>query len=316
MARNFTQEYRNSTSLVNPDDACLQQQAYLEQNKSQATAIAILNIPFFITALVGNSAILIAIWKTPSLHSPANILLANLAVSDFGVGLIVQPAGIFFLLTGIHGFSLANRVLCTVGFHEVAYVFVGVSSFTITAIGLERLSALQLHLRYNSVITKFRVILAVIGIWLCVALLSLSWLWKSKTFIVIPILTGIIIAANFAIYLKIHFIVRRHQAQIRNQQPQVHNGNNFSLILRLKSSVVNTFLVFILMVCCYTPHMVGLVKGKPSHTVYFITATIVYLNSSFNPVLYCWRVRELRSAVKGLFRFWEFSKHEDTLCKR
>ena len=42
-------------------------------------------------AIVINLLILLAISKTPSLHSPSNTLLFGLALSDLGVGLIVHP---------------------------------------------------------------------------------------------------------------------------------------------------------------------------------------------------------------------------------
>ena len=119
MDRNFTFEFHNFTSPINPVDGSLQHQRYLEQYKQHAIAISVLNVALCLTAVVTNSAMLIAIWKTPSLHSPSNILLANLALSDLGVGLIVQPWEIFLLLVGIHRFSSTYRFLCR-GFYGVA----------------------------------------------------------------------------------------------------------------------------------------------------------------------------------------------------
>ena len=62
--------------------------------------MGVINAVLCFTAVFGNSAILIAIWKTSSLHSVANILLANLAVSDLAVGLVGQPLLVVFLLIG------------------------------------------------------------------------------------------------------------------------------------------------------------------------------------------------------------------------
>ena len=301
MDRNFTHEFRNSTLHV--DDSvsqCLSKQRHLEQNKHQAMAVAVFNVPLCLAALVGNFAILLAISKTRSLHSPAIILLANLAVADFGVGLISQPSMIIFLVTGMQGFSSTFYVMCTL---EIAsYYICGVSTATVTAIGLDRLLALKLHLRYTSIITNFRAILAVIGVWLSVAIYSLVWLWKSQIFVITAgSAIAVVLVTNFVIYSNIYLIVRRHQRQIQHQQSQANVGNIFSLILRLKSTVVNTFLVFILMICCTAPQMFVLINGRPSLTAYYVTSTMINLNSSLNPVLYCWRIRELRSAVKKLF---------------
>ena len=42
-------------------------------------------------AVVGNGLVLAAIWRNPSLRTPSYILLAGLAFTDFGTGLITQP---------------------------------------------------------------------------------------------------------------------------------------------------------------------------------------------------------------------------------
>ena len=118
---------------------------------------------------------------------------------------------------------------------------------------------------------------------------------------IIATIICVIITANFVIYLKIYGIVQRHQTQIRDQQQEVNNGNIFRL-KRLQKSIVNTFLFFIFLICCYVPQISVLitVRFRNVFTVYFVTTTIVFLNSSLNPLLYCWRVGELRSAVKQL----------------
>ena len=69
-------------------------------------------IILFLTTLLGNSTILITIWKTSPLHSGANILLANLAVSDLTVGLLLEPFYIANILITVkytvHVFVLYN----------------------------------------------------------------------------------------------------------------------------------------------------------------------------------------------------------------
>ena len=256
------------------------------------------NIPLCLAVLLGNSAILITIWKTPSLHSPAHILLASLAVTDFAVGLIAQPLLISLLLTANYGSSHIFQINCLL-FNLVAYFLCGVSFTTVTVIGLERLLALRLHLRYNSIITTNRVKLAIVGIWFWGGLSSLLWLRNSGDFTVLVVIGFLLLVANFVIYFDIRLVVRRHQAQIQPHQPGTYNSNIFNLT-RLKKSTVNIFVVFILLIF-YVPQMSVLIDGGYSLTVYYVTTTIVFLNSSLNPPLYSWRVRKLRSAMKQRF---------------
>ena len=303
MGSNLTREFYNSALLNNSHDECLRQKIHFERNKNHAIAICGMNVLLCLAALVGNSSVLMAIWKTPFLHSPANILLASLAVSDFAVGLITQPLLISFLLTAVYGLSPPiYRAVCQ-GYGYTASFLCGVSLCTITAIGFDRLLALQLHLRYNSIITIYRVSFAATCIWVCVGVFMINYFClKFEIFTtIIATIICVIITANFVIYLKIYRIVQRHETQIRDQQQEVNNGNIFRL-KRLQKSIVNTFLFFIFLICCYVPQISVLitVRFRNVFTVYFVTTTIVFLNSSLNPLLYCWRVGELRLAVKQL----------------
>ncbi|XP_078352748.1 histamine H2 receptor-like [Oculina patagonica] len=258
------------------------------------------NVLLCFTALFGNAAILITLWKTPSLHSPANILLASLAVSDLAVGLVVQPLFITSILKGDDTFL----VILT----SLSVFLCSVSFYTTTAIGVDRLLALQLHLRYQAVVTPPRVTGIVTLIWVFSGLFSSAQFWISNLFYnVTSPLSFAFLVVNFGVYLKIYFIVRRHQAQIAHQQQQ-HHGNNGNIFLRLKKSAVNTFLVYIVLLVCYTPHALAIIflfkYGSFSLSVAYaqiIIFTIVYLNSSINPLLYCWRIREIRTAMKQYF---------------
>ena len=125
-------------------------------------AISVINVILSFTALFGNSAILITIWKTSSLHSVANIFLAYLAVSDLAVGLVVQPLFIANVLSGVYTVHLPSIIL--------GPTLNLASFFTITAIAFDRLLALQLHLRYEELVTPFRVTRAVILIWVSAAI--------------------------------------------------------------------------------------------------------------------------------------------------
>ena len=49
------------------------------------------NLPLALTAIIGNTLVLHAVWKTPALRSPSMVLLCGLALSDLAVGAIAQP---------------------------------------------------------------------------------------------------------------------------------------------------------------------------------------------------------------------------------
>ena len=278
---------------------------YLEQEPEELNfriANGVILIIFILTTLLGNSAILITIWKTSSLHSAANILLVNLAVSDLAVGLFLEP---FFMIANflitvkhtVHIFLLYN----------IAAAFFSVASFiTVTAIGIERLVALHLHLRYRAVVTPFRVTGVVILIWVLSGSIACSCLWDSNVlYAVISTTFVILLVGNLIVYLKIYLVVRRHQREIQQQQQQhQQQGNDSFRVKSFRKTALDTFLVYILLLFCYSPYVfvinMALAGLNFSPSVYFTVTTLVFLNSSLNPALYCWRDRELRKAVKKL----------------
>ena len=71
--------------------------------------------------------------------------------------------------------------------------------------------------------------------------------------------------------------------------------------MRLKRNAVNTFVFYICMIACYFPTYVLLTIFGLGYmewaTEWAIAPTVVFMNSSINPILYCWRLRELTGAV-------------------
>ena len=289
-------------SNFNLNNICLRQQIHFQANAFRAIAVFLVSIPLCVMTLLGNAAILITIFKTPSLHTPAHILLAGLALSDFAFGFIVQPLLLSIVLSAgyNHDLSLATfRLMCS-SFNCSAIVLCGVSLGTSIAIALDRLLALRLHLRYAVIVTKFRVIVVLTCIWLFQGFFIPMYFWQVETFgRFIAIKICVVIVVNFAIYLNIHLIVRHHQIRIQYQHPE-QLANIFSL-KRLKNSALNTFLVFIFLLVCSLPFLYVYFNDRVSITIHYIAIATIFLNTSFNPFVYSWRLREIRTATKRIF---------------
>ena len=289
-------------SNFNLNNICLRQQIHFQANAFRAIAVFLVSIPLCVMTLLGNAAILITIFKTPSLHTPAHILLAGLALSDFAFGFIVQPLLLSIVLSAgyNHDLPLATfRLMCSI-FNCSAIVLCGVSLGTSIAIALDRLLALRLHLRYAVIVTKFRVIVVLTCIWLFQGFFIPMYFWQVETFgRFIAIKICVVIVVNFAIYLNIHLIVRHHQIRIQYQHPE-QLANIFSL-KRLKNSALNTFLVFIFLLVCSLPFLYVYFNDRVSITIHYIAIATIFLNTSFNPFVYSWRLREIRTATKRIF---------------
>ena len=290
----------DSNFTLNND--CLRQQMYFQANAFRAIAVFLVSIPLCVMTLLGNAAILKTIFKTPSLHTPAHILLAGLALSDFALGFIVQPLLLSIVLSAGYNYDLSLatfRLMCS-SFNCSAIVLCGVSLGTSIAIALDQLLALRLHLRYAVIVTKYRVIVVLTCIWLFQGFFIPMYFWQVETFgRFIAIKICVVIVVNFAIYLNIHLIVRHHQIRIQYQHPE-QLANIFSL-KRLKNSALNTFLVFIFLLVCSLPFLYVYFNDRVSITIHYIAIATIFLNTSFNPFVYSWRLREIRTATKRIF---------------
>ena len=289
-------------SNFNLNNICLRQQIHFQANAFRAIAVFLVSIPLCVMTLLGNAAVLITIFKTPSLHTPAHILLAGLALSDFAFGFIVQPLLLSIVLSAGYNYDLSLatfRLMCS-SFNCSAIVLCGVSLGTSIAIALDRLLALRLHLRYAVIVTKYRVIVVLTCIWLFQGFFIPMYFWQVETFgRFIAIKICVVIVVNFAIYLNIHLIVRHHQIRIQYQHPE-QLANIFSL-KRLKNSALNTFLVFIFLLVCSLPFLYVYFNDRVSITIHYIAIATIFLNTSFNPFVYSWRLREIRTATKRIF---------------
>jgi len=260
-----------------------------------------------VTAFLGNTLVLIALHKESSLHPPSKLLLRSLATTDICVGLLSEP------LTVIYWMSIANERWTICRFALLArfitsYILCGVSVATLTAISVDRLLALSLGLRYRQVVTLKRTYVIATTLWVLPALFSVMSVWN-------PLITlwyGIIgiplclIMSVFS-YTKIFITLCHHQNQVQDHVQQPNQTNQLN-IARYKKAVSTAIWLQLTLIACYLPYGVAsafaTIGGKSSSVSYawIYTSTLVLSNSSINPILYCWKLDEVRQAVKDTVR--------------
>ena len=274
-----------------------------------ATINCVLNAPLTVISIFGNALVLAAILRTPSLRSPSTVFLCSLAVSDLLVELVVQPVYICYMLKPSDSILLADVTLSVLA--------CGVSLCTMTAISVDRFLALLYHMRYPNLMTTKRSIYLSATLWFtCIPSSFLTFWNKNALFLFIALGISICLSISTFSYIKIYRIVRRHRLQIHAQQQVVENLNaarNLHMVRSTKSAQ-NTFIYYICMILCYFPMFISSsIFISQSHSTTFwalgTTKTVVFFNSSINPCLYCWRLRDLRTAVFKLLR--EIREHAE-----
>ena len=271
-------------------------------------ALTAVNIVLSITASLGNILILIALRKVTSILPPTKLLFQCLGITDLGVGLISQPLmATLMLMADNIGIKICK--ICLKLLSSLSIPFCGVSVFASTALSVDRLLALVLGLRYRHVVTLKRIRAVLACGCLAVLFILLVWNFREKTAkIIITICLTLCLIISLFSYTKIVLKLRQHQSSVRdNVQQRRTNAGGIPLNLdRYKRIVVSIALVQQALVICYFPflifHIVTHLKDiHPGHYLlwYFHTSTLIFLNSSLNPFLYCWRIKEIRQAVKA-----------------
>ena len=175
------------------------------------------------TAIALNIIKIQALRKGSSFSKTLQTMLLSLAVSDLGVGLLVQP-----LFTADLVLKTAERItnncrICTLSLEIGQVLFVSASFLGVVALTVDRFWAIHLHLRYQELVTHKRVVAAVISIWVFSALVSIleSIQIKSEVIFIILISTETVCYITTGLlYCKIYVAVQHHRNQIHALQVQ------------------------------------------------------------------------------------------------
>lgn len=265
--------------------------------------IAALDTILSLTAFFGNTLILVALHQRSSLHPPSKVLFSCLATTDLCVGLVVQPIHVSYLISLVH--EKWDFCPYAVASHFVAcYTLSGVSLLTVTAKSVDRLLALSLRLRYRQIVTLKRTSVVVVVFWVVSILAATSYLINDLvTFWYGYIAISLCVMITISSYTKIALTLRRHQKQIRNRTQQAGRGVPLN-ILRYREMVSGVLWVQLALVVCYLPYCIVSARfrcGRQSASYFLaweMTITLAYLNSSLNPFLYCWKISQVKKAVK------------------
>ena len=276
--------------------------------RQEFVCLSAVNILLSVTAFLGNSVILVALHKESSLHPPSKLLYRCLATTDLFVGLVVHPpAATYMLSVVLEHWSVCRYV--NDALFTTSYTLFSVSLLTLTAISVDRLLALLLRLKYRQVVTLKRTYIVVVIFWVVSGIIAVCRIlapsiayWYSN----IGVPSCLVI--SFASYTKIFRALRHHHTQLQDhvqQQPSQPNALNMA---RYRKAVYSALWVQMALVLCNLPNRIASIfvtysgLDLSSFRAEAITAVLIYFNSTLNPFLYCWKISEVRQAVKRTIR--------------
>ena len=282
---------------------------WIGEFKQQSISFSAVNILLSITATLGNSLILVALHKESSLHPPSKLLYRCLATTDLLVGLVAQPTYAAYWMSVVdEHWSLCRYVRNAI--YISGYALCGVSLSTLTAISVDRLLALLLGLRYKDIVTLRRTYIILAIFWIvCLAAGLFSLLNYRITFWYSFIVTSSCLVISIASYTKIFRALSHHQAQLQDHAQQQASQSITLNMARYRKAVYNALWVQLALVVCYVPYVtlkivISLSRERfPNFIIITDMATVLmFFNSTLNPLLYCWKISEVRKAVKQTIR--------------
>ena len=281
--------------------------------QSLLIANCVFNAFFSFTAITLNIVTIIALRKPLTIPRALKIFLLSLAVSDLGAGLLVQPLFITRLVMMIkeNTQTLTYDITFNI-FFATSTILINASFFGVVALAADRFLAVHLHLRYQELVTHKRVVTVVISIWIISAILMLMYKWipSNVAAIMLESIASVCYLTTAFFYFKIYLAVRHHSNQIHVLQAQLaqNNEGDMTNAARQRKAAVGTFYVYLVFLICYLPSTCAwiILRSAGPSTMLFqfglYTNTLIFLNSSLNPLIYSWKMRHVRHAIMEILR--------------
>ncbi|KAI5086325.1 trace amine associated receptor 14g, partial [Silurus meridionalis] len=268
----------------------------------------------------GNLLVIISVLHFKQLHTPTNMLVLSLAVTDFFVGVVVMP---LMLIWTIESCWIFGRGPCTMFWLIDGFLTV-LSIYNIAFIAVDRYVALSNPFLYTNMISKrtmgivinfnFLVCLAYntvfyyfngtfTGSVMCPGecFISLNEVWS-----VIDLVYSFIFPLSVIIilYSRVFLIAKKHATAIRelnnHTRPQTQKITSHSMKSERKAAKVLGILVSVFL-ACLLPYFIYTLLGDvielQTETIHKVLI-MLYMNSSINPVIYALFYPWFRRCIK------------------
>ncbi|XP_058478926.1 trace amine-associated receptor 13c-like [Solea solea] len=309
---------------VDEVDLCFPQLINASCRKT-AMPLAVSTITYIMLTFIGlltvilNLLVIVSISHFRQLHTPTNILLLSLGISDFLVGFLI-----FFQTSAIDGCWFLGDFMCLL-YYVLEYIITSASIGTMVLISVDRYVAICDPMHYRTKVSEKRVKMCVCACWggstLCHCLLLRHNLKQpgslksciGECVILINNISSIIdVTVSFigpvivvvVLYLRIFVAVI---TQVRAMRARTAAGPQQSSVKVNKSEMKAArtlgvvIVVFLLCLCPYFCTVVTGVDTLLSASSDAFVILLFYFNSCLNPLIYAFFYPWFRKSIKLIF---------------
>ncbi|XP_071479828.1 high-affinity lysophosphatidic acid receptor-like [Diadema antillarum] len=299
--------------------------------------LGILMVAMIFFAVLGNSIVCLIVYQKPAMRSAINLLLANLAFADIMVAVTCMP---FTFISLINGEWIFENVMCKITALLYFFFVIESTLILATISVDRYFIIVHRKDKLNPNRAKVLILLSWLCSFLVAFPPIVGWgqfaypkgpgppqCWietdgpADKVYYIFLMLAVFFIpfTAMLFSYFFILNTVRRNSLRIQNHPESLsisqatklglaglHRPSRVNVDMSFKTRAFTTILLlFIVFVICWAPYAIsGLVyhfsESKGTVVMHTIILWLTYLNSAFNPIIYCWRIKKFREACREL----------------
>ncbi|XP_046729970.1 trace amine-associated receptor 6-like [Silurus meridionalis] len=268
----------------------------------------------------GNLLVIISVLHFKQLHTPTNMLVLALAVSDFLVGALLMP---FMFIWMIESCWMFGRRFCTF-FLLLGGVFLSLSIYNIALIAVDRYLALSNPFLYTNTISRRTMSIVIYANWCIWLVYVLAFFYFNGNFntaslcprecvyimnevwsVIDLVITFIFpLSVIIILYSRVFLIAKKHATAIRelnnHTRPQTQKITSHSMKSERKAAKVLGILVSVFLACLLPYFIYSLLGGviELQLETFQKVLIVLYLNSTINPFIYALFYPWFRRCIK------------------
>lgn len=291
----------------------------LKRPRSEAVSLYTLFSCITVLTVALNLLVIISISHFRQLHTPTNLLLLSLAISDLLVGLLVMPVE---MVRFIETCWLLGDLMCALSY-IIGFTLTSASVGNMVLISIDRYVAICHPLQYPNKITRSRVEGCVCVCWACSLLYNGLILkdhlrrpdrhnsCRGECLVVINYISGTIdlvftfigpCSLIIVLYMRV-FVVAVSQARAMRSHVTVTAGGTVTVTAKKSEKKAArtlgiVILVFLMTFCPYYYPSLGGQDISNSALYWAIMSWLLFFNSCLNPLIYAFFYPWFRKAIK------------------
>nr|XP_046260198.1 trace amine-associated receptor 13c-like [Scatophagus argus] len=285
---------------------------------TEAMLIYVLLSSISLITVTLNLLVIISISHFRQLHTPTNLLILSLAISDLLVGLLLMPVEIIY----IEACWFLGDILCTL-YYLADYIITSASVANMVLISVDRYIAICDPLHYSTKVTKRRAETSVLLCWVCSIFYRILLLndhlrkpgMSNSCFggcvVIINYIAGVIdlvftfilpITIIILLYMRV-FVVAVSQARAMRSHITAATARSGAVTVKKKEMKAARTLgiVIVVFLICFCPYYYPSLVGEDTSVDASALAFEIWLahfNSCLNPVIYAFFYPWFRKSIR------------------